>query len=163
VTPVPLEGATGAKTGANVPRPLPIPGDPLGAFSRVRVRGPRFGLAQTRAYPPGLLRDEEAAGSNPATPTRSSSWSDGTFADHSVVPCRSRQALGSQTGSHCSRGFCLLVLGEDGVHGLGALGNHRVELVRWMTGSATGKGALECAHGLGAIWPFSGQCCVPSP
>ena len=29
----------------------------------------RSGFAQTRAYPPVLLRDEEAAGSNPATPT----------------------------------------------------------------------------------------------
>jgi hypothetical protein len=35
----------------------------------MRARGPRFGFAQTRAYPPRLLRDEEAAGSNPATPT----------------------------------------------------------------------------------------------
>src|SRR5215467_8150957 len=31
---------------------------------------PRSGRIQIRAYPPDLLRDEEDAGSNPATPTR---------------------------------------------------------------------------------------------
>jgi hypothetical protein len=59
----------GAKPGANLLRPRPTQRDPLRAFAQVRTRGPRFGFAQTRAYPPRLLRDEEAAGSNPATPT----------------------------------------------------------------------------------------------
>jgi hypothetical protein len=31
---------------------------------------PRFGFAQVGTYPRRLLRDEEAAGSNPATPTQ---------------------------------------------------------------------------------------------
>jgi len=60
----------GAKSGANVLRPRPTQRDPLGAFAHVRVRGPQFGFAQARPYPRRLLRDEEAAGSNPATPTR---------------------------------------------------------------------------------------------
>jgi hypothetical protein len=33
------------------------------------MRDPRFGFAQVGTYPRRLLRDEEAAGSNPATPT----------------------------------------------------------------------------------------------
>jgi hypothetical protein len=55
--------------GAKVFRPCLTQRDSLGAFAQVRARGPRLGFAQTRAYPPDLLRDEEAAGSNPATPT----------------------------------------------------------------------------------------------
>jgi hypothetical protein len=34
------------------------------------MRDPRFGFAQVGTYPLRLLRDEEAAGSNPATPTK---------------------------------------------------------------------------------------------
>jgi hypothetical protein len=59
----------GAKPGANVFRPRPTQRDPLRAFAQVRKRDPRYGFAQIRACPPGLLRDEEAVGSNPATPT----------------------------------------------------------------------------------------------
>jgi hypothetical protein len=51
----------GAKPGANVFRPRPTQLDPLRAFAQVRKRDPRFGFAQIRACPPGLLRDEEAA------------------------------------------------------------------------------------------------------
>ncbi len=63
-------GITGAKTGANVLRPRSAQRDPPGAFTQVRRSGPRSGFAQIRAYPLTLLRDEEAAGSNPATPTK---------------------------------------------------------------------------------------------
>ena len=52
--------------GANVFRPRPTQRDPLRASAQVRKRDPRFGFAQIRARPPGLLRDEEAVGSNPA-------------------------------------------------------------------------------------------------
>ena len=54
--PSPARGATGAKTGANVFRPRPTRRDPLRAFVQVRESGPRFGFAQTRAYPPRLQR-----------------------------------------------------------------------------------------------------------
>jgi hypothetical protein len=57
----------GAKLGANVFRPRPTQRDPLRAFAQVGKRDPRFCFAQIRACPPGLLRDEEAVGSNPAT------------------------------------------------------------------------------------------------
>jgi hypothetical protein len=67
--PSPTREATGAKPGANVLRPRPTQRDPLSAFAQVRMRSPRFSFAQTTAYPRRLLRDEEAAGSNPATPT----------------------------------------------------------------------------------------------
>jgi hypothetical protein len=63
------EGATGAKPGANVFRSWPTQRDPLRPFAQVRKRDPRFDFAQIRACPPGLLRDDEAVGSNPATPT----------------------------------------------------------------------------------------------
>jgi hypothetical protein len=59
----------GAKPGANVFRPRPTQRDPFRASAQVRKRDPRFGFAQIRACPPGLLREEEAVGSNPATPT----------------------------------------------------------------------------------------------
>jgi hypothetical protein len=36
------------------------------------MRDPRFGFAQVGTYLRRLLRDEEAAGSNPATPTTGS-------------------------------------------------------------------------------------------
>jgi hypothetical protein len=61
--PSPARGATGAKMGANVLRHPLTQRDPLGALAQVRMRSPRLGFAQTRAYPPDLLRDEEAAGS----------------------------------------------------------------------------------------------------
>jgi hypothetical protein len=61
----------GAKPGANVFRLRPTQRDAVRSFAQVRKRDPRFGLAQVRACPPGLLRDEEAVGSNPATPTPS--------------------------------------------------------------------------------------------
>ena len=59
----------GAKPGANVLGPTPAQPDATSPFAQVRGRGPRSGFAQIRAYPLDLLRDEEAAGSNPATPT----------------------------------------------------------------------------------------------
>jgi len=67
----PARKATGAKPGANVLRPRPTQRDPFRAFAQVRMRDPQLGFAQARSDPRRLLRDEEAAGSNPATPTRS--------------------------------------------------------------------------------------------
>ena len=60
----------GAKPGANVPGLPSAQRDPLRASAQVRESGLPLGLAQIRMYPLTLLRDEEAAGSNPATPTR---------------------------------------------------------------------------------------------
>jgi len=42
----------GQTRGANVLSPPPAQRDPLRAFAQVRRRNPRFGSAQTRAYPP---------------------------------------------------------------------------------------------------------------
>ena len=64
--------------GANVLKPRLTQYDPLRASAQVRMRDPRFGFPQARAYPPRLLRDEEAAGSNPATPTATPTRSQAT-------------------------------------------------------------------------------------
>jgi hypothetical protein len=61
--------ARGGQTGG---QPAQAPADsarPTQSVCTGEGEGSRFGFAQTRAYPPRLLRDEEAAGSNPATPT----------------------------------------------------------------------------------------------
>src|SRR6266567_66870 len=60
----------GAKTGASALRLWPTQRDPRRAFAQVRRSGPRGGFPLIGAFPPDLLRDEEAAGSNPATLTR---------------------------------------------------------------------------------------------